>query len=72
MWGTYPTLMPGPDTLYPGWVRPIVLVGVVFRSLGAGAMGCGTALMHFSPCALNPPILVYFDVGHMPNLNARP
>jgi hypothetical protein len=49
-----------------------LFLGVVFRSLGAGVMGCGTAPMHFYPGALNPPILVHFGLGHMSNLKARP
>jgi hypothetical protein len=40
--------------------------------LVAGAMGCRTAPMQFSPSAIYPPILVHFDVGHMSNPDTRP
>jgi hypothetical protein len=49
-----------------------VFLGVVSRSLGAGAMGCGTAPMYFYPSALNDPFLVHIGVGHMSNLDSRP
>jgi hypothetical protein len=71
MWCTCQTLITGPETLFKDWGKYSVIMGVVSRSLGSGAMGYGTAPMHFSPGALNPPILVYFDVGHMYNLDAR-
>jgi hypothetical protein len=40
--------------------------------LGAGAMGCGTAHMHFYPSAVHHPMLVHLGVGHMSNLDDRP
>jgi hypothetical protein len=64
--------MPGPETLSTGWGRLSTFLGVVSMSLGAGAMGCGTAPMQFYPSAVNPHFLVHLGVGHMSNLDARP